>query len=220
MHEDPRAPYSKPEAVTPVIQWLLIANLSVFLVQQVAGYSMIRWFALQPLEAAYNGAPEFRLWQLLTYAFLHDVRGFAHILFNMFALWMFGSALERLWGSAPFLRFYLFCVVGAAIVQLVFVYVTGSYHATLGASGGVLGLLMAFGMMYPNTMVMLIFPPIPMRAKYFVIVLCVVELGFGFFVSGSPVAHFAHLGGMAFGFLMITYWRGKLPIKPRRQLRR
>jgi membrane associated rhomboid family serine protease len=141
----------------------------------------------------------------------------------MFALWIFGSALEQFWGSRPFLSFYLVCLAGAGVIQLVVATMaadSGSIYPTIGASGAVFGILLGFAMMFPEQRLMLLFPPIPIKAKYFVILYGAFELYAGFTGSMSGVAHFAHLGGMAFGFLMITYWRGKLPVKPRRQLMR
>jgi membrane associated rhomboid family serine protease len=148
-------------------------------------------------------------WQLVTYGFLHDLNSLQHILFNMFGLWMFGRDLERLMGAQRFLTYYLTCVVGAGIVQLIVAAMQGSTHPTIGASGGVFGILLAYAMAFPNRTVMLLFPPIPMKAKYFVLGYGILELYLG--VSGrSPgVANFAHLGGMLFGFMLLQYWRGK-----------
>jgi membrane associated rhomboid family serine protease len=154
-------------------------------------------------------------WQLLTYGFLHSPNTFSHIMFNMFALWMFGSQIEDSMGSKRFLTYYLACVIGAGVVQLIFSYVEGTIYPTLGASGGVFGLLLAFGMMFPEQSVYLMFLPIPIKAKWFVVGYGLIELMNGVFYTNSNVAHFAHLGGMLFGFLMILYWRGKLPLKPK-----
>jgi membrane associated rhomboid family serine protease len=122
---------------------------------------------------------------------------------------MFGRDLERLMGAQRFLTYYLTCVVGAGIVQLIVAAMQGSTHPTIGASGGVFGILLAYAMAFPNRTVMLLFPPIPMKAKYFVLGYGILELYLG--VSGrSPgVANFAHLGGMLFGFMLLQYWRGK-----------
>jgi membrane associated rhomboid family serine protease len=156
-------------------------------------------------------------WQVLTYGFLHG--GLTHLFFNMFALWMFGPALEGTWGSKRFMQYYLVCVIGAGLVQLVVATMavnSGSPpYPTVGASGGIFGVLLAFGMLFPNHRLMLIFPPIPMRARTFVIVYGVLELVMGVTRTQSGVAHFAHLGGMAFGFLMIQYWRGRWPFRRR-----
>lgn len=165
---------------------------------------MFQHFALWPLASPF---PEFKVWQLLTYGFLHDMRTLSHLLFNMFGLWMFGRDLERMLGAQRFLTYYLTCVVGAGIVQLAVAFVTGGIYPTLGASGGVFGLLLLYGMTFPNRMVVLLFPPIPMKAKYFVLVFGLLELYLG--VSGRTpgVANFAHLGGMLFGFLLLQFWR-------------
>jgi membrane associated rhomboid family serine protease len=126
----------------------------------------------------------------------------------MFGLWMFGRDLERLMGAQRFLTYYLTCVVGAGTVQLIVAAMQGGTYPTVGASGGVFGILLAYAMAFPNRTVMLLFPPIPMKAKYFVLGYGILELYLG--VSGrSPgVANFAHLGGMLFGFILLQYWRG------------
>ena len=190
--------------IPTMIFGLLIANGLLYAFSQWQPNLAYGHFALWPLASPY---PEFHIWQLLTYGFLHDLRGIAHIGFNMFGLWMFGRDLERMMGAQRFLIYYLTCVVGAGIVQLIVAGSQGMIYPTVGASGGVFGILLAFGMAFPNRMVMLMFPPIPMKAKYMVILFGAMELYFG--VSGrSPgVANFAHLGGMLFGFLLIQYWR-------------
>ena len=145
---------------------------------------------------------------------------FCKLAFNMFALWMFGRHIERLWGTGPFVIYYFVCVVGAALTHLAFASMTAPGLPVVGASGGVFGLLLAFGMMYPNTIVVLLIPPIPMPAKYFVVFFGAVELWLGLTAPNSSMAHFAHLGGMAFGYALIQFWRGRLPLKPRYILRR
>lgn len=146
-------------------------------------------------------------WQLLTYGFLHNTDNLTHILFNMFALWMFGRDLERIMGAQRFLTYYLTCVIGAGLVQLLVAGFTGVPTMTVGASGGVFGILLAFAMAFPNRIIMLIFPPIPMPAKYFVFFYGLLELYLGVSGSSPGVAHFAHLGGMFFGYLLLRYWR-------------
>ncbi|MBT8078831.1 MAG: rhomboid family intramembrane serine protease [Gammaproteobacteria bacterium] len=155
------------------------------------------------------GSPygKFMPWQLLTYGFLHATGTLTHIFFNMFALWMFGRDLERIMGSRRFLTYYLTCVVGAGLVQLLVAGFTGVPTVTVGASGGVFGILLAFAMAFPNRMIMLIFPPIPMRAKYFVFFYGLLELYLGVSGVNPGVAHFAHLGGMLFGYMLLRYWR-------------
>jgi len=191
-----------------VTRALLIANVAVFLLQSASGGLLEAWFALWPLGYG------FQVWQLLTYGFLHG--GIAHIFFNMFALYMFGSDVERLFGSRYFLTYYIVCVISAALFQLL---VTGWLGApagpTIGASGAVYGLLLAFGMYFPRRMVMLIFPPIPMQARTFVILFGALELVFGVTGTADGVAHFAHLGGMAGGWLVIQYRRRGFPFRRR-----
>ncbi|HET9033458.1 MAG TPA: rhomboid family intramembrane serine protease [Dokdonella sp.] len=212
-----------PFDMPPVTRALLIANIAIYLIQQLFPDPMIIHFALWPIGTdvlTQDGSHvSFQIWQLLSYGFLHG--SFTHLLFNMFALWMFGGAIEQLFGSRPFAIYYLVCVVGAAIAQLIVVhYFTGGIYPTLGASGGVFGLLLAFGMMFPHQRIMLLFPPIPMPAWLFVTGYGAIELFLGVTGSQAGVAHFAHLGGMAAGFVLIQYWRGRLPVKPRRTLRR
>ena len=205
----------------PVTQALLIANVVVFGLQQFFDEAMLIHFALWPLgsRAIPGGSVGFEVWQLVSYGFLHG--GLTHLLFNMLALWMFGGAIERLFGARPFFLYYLVCVIGAAVAQLaVIAWFTGGFYLTVGASGGVFGILLAFGMMYPQVRIMPLFPPIPMPAWLFVTLYGFAELVLGVTGTQAGVAHFAHLGGMAAGFLLIQYWRGRLPWKPRRILMR
>lgn len=211
----------------PVVQALLIANGIGFLLLGLGdalGFnrdSLIINFALWPLGTPeYVGSPfgaqqvpRFHLWQLITYAFLHG--GLLHLFFNMFALWMFGSGMENVWGSRRFLLYYFVCVVGAALAQLAVTSGAGEIHPTVGASGGVFGILLAFGMRFPNQYILLLIPPIPIRAKWFVLFYGLLELYLGITGTQAGVAHFAHLGGMFAGLVLILYWRGKLPLKPR-----
>ena len=188
-------------AIPNVIFGLLIANGVVFALQQFYPGLLQHYFALWTTT---DPLARFELWQLLTYGFLHgDVM---HIAFNMFALWMFGSDIERLMGSQRFLIYYLVCVVGAALVQLLVAKFQGGFYPTVGASGGVFGILLAYGMSFPNRTVMLLFPPIPMKAKYFVLFYGLLELYLGVSGNAPGVANFAHLGGMLFGFILIRYW--------------
>ena len=194
-------------AIPNVIFALLIANGLVFAAQQMTfipqlGIDRITvYFGLWP--ATRPDSP-FALWQLLTYGFLHgDV---VHIAFNMFALWMFGRELELLMGPKRFLTYFLTCIVGAGVVQLIVAHFQGGLYPTIGASGGVFGILLAFGMAFPNRMIVLIFPPIPMKAKYFVLFYGLLELYLGVSGSAPGVANFAHLGGMLFGFMLLQYW--------------
>ncbi|QGM21582.1 rhomboid family intramembrane serine protease [Spiribacter sp. 2438] len=212
---------------TPVVLGMLIANGLAFLALIAIGPALIVNFGLWPLGT--EGAslrfatdiPGFEIWQLVTYGFLHG--GPLHLFVNMFALFIFGTALESLWGSRPFLTYYMVCLIGAGLIQLVVAtnaVEQGNIYPTVGASGAVFGMLLGFGMMFPNERLVLIFPPIPIKAKYFVLGYGAFELWAGVTGTLSGIAHFAHLGGMAFGFVMILYWRGKLPIKPSRILMR
>jgi membrane associated rhomboid family serine protease len=196
------------DRITPINKALVLANVIVFALQYLLGNFTDIWFALWPPQAASIGYPDFHVWQLLTYGFMHG--GFTHLFFNMFALFMFGSDIERLFGSRRYLVYYLFCVVGAALMHLIVV--TAAHMQplqTVGASGGVFGLLLAFGMAYPKRMIMLLFPPIPMPAWLFVTLYGLLELYLGITQTASGVAHFAHLGGMATGFVLIRYWQAQ-----------
>ena len=194
-------------AIPTVIFILLIANGIVFALQQLNWEFLVINFGLWPYGVP--GSP-FAPWQLITYGFLHG--NLTHIFFNMFGLWMFGRDLERLMGPQRFLIYFFTCVVGAGIVQLIVAATQGAIYPTIGASGGVFGILLAYGLTYPNRMVMLIFPPIPMRAKYFVLLYGLLELYLGVSGGAPGVANFAHLGGMLFGFALLRYWA-----KPRRR---
>jgi membrane associated rhomboid family serine protease len=191
----------------PVTQALIIANVAVYLLEMAGGASMFAWFALWPPASGPYGGPGFQLWQLVTYSFLHG--SLAHIFFNMFGLYMFGSDIERLFGSRFYLGYYLASVLAAAIVHLVVTAWMGAEpYPTVGASGGVYGLLLAYGLYFPNRQLMLLIPPIPMRARTFVIVFAVIALVMGVTGTAEGIAHFAHLGGMLGGWLMIRYRRG------------
>jgi len=190
--------------IPDIIFVLLVLNGLVFAAQKLGNLDQFFYlnFALWPLGSQF---PPFRVWQLLTYGFLHG--SLMHIGFNMFMLWMFGRELEQIYGPRKFLTYYLTCVVGAGIVQLVVAAIQGGEYPTVGASGGVFALLLAFGMAFPNRMVMLIIPPIPMQARYFVILYGAFELFAGVTDSMPGIAHFAHLGGMLAGFLLFQFWR-------------
>jgi membrane associated rhomboid family serine protease len=190
-----------PHALPPATRAILAANVVAFLLQQVFAVPMLQFFALWPLGTL------FEPWQLLTYAFLHG--SLAHIFFNMFALFMFARPLEYLWGSRRFALFYFACVIAAAGTQLLTAALAGSAEPTLGASGGVFGLLLAFAMYFPRQRITLLFPPIPMPAWLFVTLYGVLELVLGVTNTEAGVAHFAHLGGMLGGALVILYWRAR-----------
>ena len=183
----------------PVTLNLIIANVLIFLLVNMLGDQTISAFALWPF------GPQFLPWQIVTYAFLHG--GMMHLLFNMFAVYMFGADLERVWGTKRFLTYYLVCVVSAAFAQLLVTSVTGEYYPTVGASGGVFGLLLAYARYFPQRQIMLLIPPIPMPARVFVVVYGVIELVLGVTGTLSGIAHFAHLGGLVGGFLLLRYWK-------------
>ncbi|MBR4996188.1 MAG: rhomboid family intramembrane serine protease [Alistipes sp.] len=213
--------YSRP-TTPPVVKNLIIANCVAMLATTLLpfGDAIIERFAL------FNAAgPLFHSYQVFTYMFLHG--GVSHLFFNMFALWMFGRTLEMELGSQKFFTYYMVCGVGAALIQLGVAYAeyahmlesSGPYLAsrllaipTVGASGAVFGLLLAFGVLHPNNRIMLMFPPVVLKAKWFVLIYGLVELLFG--VSGyqAGVAHFAHLGGMIWGFALLYWWRKKRKI--------
>lgn len=206
-------------SLPPVVFTMLVLNAIVFLWQQADMMTPLYHLALWPAAIPGQESP-FAIWQLVSYSFLHG--GLFHLFVNMFALWMFGVPVENTLGSRAFLIYYLVCVLGAGALQLVVATWSAASgmppYPTVGASGAVFGILLAFGMFYPNHMVMLLIPPIPMKAKYFVILFGAFELWAGITGSFSGVAHFAHLGGMLVGFLLIQYWRGRLPLKPNSRL--
>ncbi len=209
----------RQSSLPPVVFAMMVLNALFFLWQQVDMRAPLLNFALWPAVIPGGDSP-FAVWQIFTYAFLHG--GLFHLFVNMFALWMFGVPVENTLGSRAFAIYYVGCVIGAGLLQLVVATVSVQQgmppYPTVGASGAVFGILLAFGMFFPNQTVMLLFPPIPMKAKYFVIVFGAFELWAGITGSFAGVAHFAHLGGMVFGFFLIQYWRGRLPIKPERRL--
>ncbi len=194
----------------PVTQALLIVNVLVFFVVQQLGPTIIVQFGLWPWASEL-----FRPWQVVSYAFLHG--SLTHLAFNMFGLWMFGSELERVWGTRRMLQFYFASVLVAAAAQLIVTGVMGSQAPTVGASGGLFGLLIGFAMVFPRRKITPLIPPIPMRAPVFVGLYGAIELTLGVTGSASGVAHFAHLGGLLGGWLMMRYWRGQPPFRPGRR---
>lgn len=188
--------------IPDVILVLFVINGLVFVAQGMLGRVVESHFALWPLNSIYA---DFYPWQLVTYGFLHG--DLTHIFFNMFMLWMFGRELEIVMGSRRFLTYYMTCVIGAGMIQLVVATMGGSGYPTVGASGGVFGILLAFGMAFPNRMILLLIPPIPMKAKYLVVLAGGMELYFGISGARPGIASFAHLGGMLFGFLLLLHWR-------------
>lgn len=216
--------------IPKVTRNLLIINVLVFLAYKLlaaSGFDLNNVLGLHFLLA-----PDFHIYQLFTYMFAHG--GWSHIFFNMFALWMFGCVMENTWGPKKFLFYYIVCGVGAGLFQEAAQYVTylvqdlGAYQVvatstgripmgeylnmwtTVGASGAIYAILLAFGMIYPNER-LFIFPlPVPIKAKYFVIGYAAIELFSALATTGDGVAHVAHLGGMVFGFFMIRYWRKQI----------
>lgn len=195
--------------IPPATLGLLIANAIIFLLQALLGDPLLANFMLWPLGGEDAGGYGFQPWQLISYGFLHGNE--YHLFFNLLALYMFGAPLEQVWGSKRFLQYFLVCVLGAGLVQIgvgAWMLAQGSEaYPTVGASGGVFGLLLGYAMLFPHSRIMLLFPPIPMPAWLFVTVYGVIELYLGITGTASGVAHFAHLGGMVGGYLMIQYGR-------------
>jgi len=202
-----------PTRLPPVTRNLLIANVAVFLLQWLLPDLLDRC-ALWPLDSGYFGA-----WQIVTNAFMHA--NWEHLLFNMFALYMFGGAIETALGSRHFTVYYFVCLAVASVLQLLVLryFLHDALTPTVGASGAIFGLLLAFGMLFPHEKLMLVLLPVPLPAWLFVGGYAAVELFSGVTGLMPGVAHFAHLGGMLGGWLLIQYWRGRLPVKPRRLLR-
>ena len=196
----------------PITQALILANVAVFCLDYFLGRWFTQLFALWPLGGGLLP------WQPVTYAFLHGSIG--HLFFNMLGLWMFGAELERVWGSRRFVQFYAAGVLTAALAQLLVALLLGSPYPTVGASGGLFALLLGFGVLFPNRTIMPLFPPIPMKARTFVMVFGGLELLFGVLSPTGGVAHFAHLGGMLGGWLMLRFWRGQPPFGGRGPRRR
>ncbi len=209
--------YIQRNMTPPVVKNLIIANCVALLATTLLpfGDAIIERFALFNIES-----PLFHSYQVFTYMFLHG--GVSHLFFNMFALWMFGRQLEIELGSQRFLTYYLVCGIGAALLQLGVGYAEYAHAVatngirssmyllgipTVGASGAVYGLLLAFGVLHPNNIIMLIFPPIALKAKWFVVIYGLLELFFGISGYQAGVAHFAHLGGMLWGLALLYWWR-------------
>ncbi|HEX6832425.1 MAG TPA: rhomboid family intramembrane serine protease [Rudaea sp.] len=200
-----------------VTRALLIVNVLVFLLQQVSGDAMVAHFALWSLGPSETARLDtggvvtigFEPWQLVTYSFLHG--SFMHIAFNMLALWMFGGPVEEALGPRRYTLLYFVCVLGAAAAQLLTAYLfqPGDLYPTVGASGGVFGLLLGFALLYPQARVFLFFIPVPVPARIAVVGYIVLELFYGVTGTHAGVAHFAHLGGAVIGFVLIQYWRAQ-----------
>lgn len=208
-------------SMPPVVKNLLLINILAYVITMLTGNFMYENFAL-----FYFKSPFFKPIQLVTHMFMHG--GFTHIFFNMYTLFIFGCVLERVWGSQKFLFYYFVTGLGAALLHLGVMYLqlqgyiadanAGDIYATakiqallstptVGASGAIYGLLLAYGMLFPNNVMQLIFPPVALKAKWFVLIFGALELVLGLSGRGSDVAHFAHLGGMIFGYFLIVYWK-------------
>ncbi len=185
--------------LAPATRAILLACIAAFVAQLALPGAVDAWFALWPPGSRF--AP----WQVLTYAFLHG--GFTHLLFNMIGLITFGNELERYWGTRRFLVFYFASVITAAIAQQWVTSSLGQDVPTVGASGGIFGLLLGFAMMFPKRKIVPLIPPIPMPAWLFVLLYAGLELYLGVTGTQSGIAHFAHLGGMVGGFLVMQYWK-------------
>ena len=198
----------------PISIGIIVVCIVVFLLQGISPQSSfgqvilntLNHMALWPVNSI-NPQPwqlNFQPWQLISYGFLHG--GFNHLFFNMFALWMFGLPIERMWGSRKFAEYYFICILGAGLVQLLVQYLSGGNYPTIGASGAVFGLLLAYGVTWPNNKLLLIFFPVPIKAKWFVLIYGAAELIFGVTGAMPQVAHYAHLGGLFFGAGLLWRW--------------
>jgi len=173
---------------------IIVVCVAVYLANNISAQ-----LALWPLYSNY-----FQPWQLISYGFLHG--SFNHLFFNMFALWMFGLPIEKMWGSKKFTEYYFICILGAGLIQLLVQYISGEIYPTIGASGAVFGLLLAYGVTWPNAKLFLIFFPVPIKAKWFVLIYGAAELIFGVTGAMPQVAHYAHLGGLFFGAGLLWRW--------------
>ncbi|MCL2502206.1 MAG: rhomboid family intramembrane serine protease [Bacteroidales bacterium] len=201
--------------IPPVIKNLLMINAVMLFATYVIGDAMY-----EKLGLFYPASPFFRPYQYISHMFMHG--NLMHLFFNMYALWIFGCALEYVWGSKRFLLFYMATGLGAAAFHTFVLWLTSlsmpafslSYHQmlmtpTVGASGAIYGVLLGYGMLFPNNVLQLIFPPVALKAKWFVLILGALALLLGVTGRGGNVAHFAHLGGMIFAYLLIRGWRNK-----------
>ena len=213
-------------SIPPAVRNIIIINVFMMIFTALNEQFMIKTFAL-----FYPTSPFFRIWQPITHMFMHG--GFWHLFFNMYTLFIFGTVLERTWGTRKFLVFYFVTGLGAALMhtgvqfiqaqayisqiadnsqQAMAAYQALKLTPTVGASGAIYGVLMGYAMLYPGSVLTLLFPPVSLKAKWFVIIFAVIELVTGVFSIGGGIAHFAHLGGLLFGWLLILYWkkRGRL----------
>jgi membrane associated rhomboid family serine protease len=186
--------------VPKAVKHIILINVLMLVLTYLNNPLMSKWFALNPISFLWKP------WQLVTYMFMHG--GIGHLFFNMYTLFIFGSVLENIWGTKKFLTFYFVTGIGAALVNIGVQYLTGSFALTVGASGAIYGILMGYAMLYPDSRLTLLFPPVSMKAKWFVLIFAGIELLLG--ISNNPadnVAHFAHLGGLIFAFLLIMFWK-------------
>jgi membrane associated rhomboid family serine protease len=203
--------FTRPDNFPPIIKNLLLINGIFFLATEfvlkdkfsIEGYEQLGlkgFFALWPVND-----PNFKPYQLFTHMFTHADIG--HIFFNMFNLWMFGRILENVWGPKKFLTFYLVCGIAAAITHLAVQYFTGGFSFAIGASGAVMGVMVGFAYLFPNTELMLIFFPVPIKAKWIIMAMCAFDIfgGLGK-LGGTGIAHWAHIGGAAAGFVLVSIW--------------
>ena len=197
----------------PVIKYLLIINAATFLLVVFVGNfrfgDLYFGYILTAIFALFPWGEGFYPWQLFTYMFMHG--GIGHLFFNMFALWMFGMELENVWGSKRFLTYYLLCGVGAGLANLFVAPLFTTPAPTVGASGAVYGILLAFGLMFPNRPIFLYFL-LPIKAKYFVTIFLAFEMFYGVTGTSDGVAHFAHLGGAAVGFVLLNMNWDRFPL--------
>jgi membrane associated rhomboid family serine protease len=202
--------YTRPDTFPAIIKNLLFINGLFFLAtaflfsdkvyfDNYEKYGLLGVLGLWPI-----GHENFRPYQIFTHMFTHADLG--HIFFNMFNLWMFGRILENVWGAKKFLLFYFICGIGAAAAHLTVQYFTGGYTFAVGASGAVMGVMVGFAYLFPNTELMFIFFPIPIKAKWVILLMIALDLFGGFGRTGSGIAHWAHLGGAATGFVLVYLW--------------
>jgi len=193
--------------VPAVTKNLLIVNVLVFVMCQLGRKTGSIDVLTKNFSLFYPAHPWFRWWQPVTYMFMHG--GFAHLLFNMYTLYVFGPVVERIIGSRKFGIFYFACGLFAAATHIAFQAISPSlqFAPTVGASGAIYGILLGYGMLYPNNILQLIFPPVALKAKWFVVIFAVIELVTGLLATSDGIAHFAHLGGMVFGLILILIWK-------------
>lgn len=206
-------------SVAPVTVNIIIINVLVMIMCFLNWDFMVEQFAL-----FYPASHYFKIWQPITHMFMHG--GFWHLFFNMYTLYIFGTVLERVWGPKKFLLFYFVTGLGAALLHVGVQFIEAQVYLsniesvqaqegyyrllgtpTVGASGAIYGVLLGYAMLFPDSVLTLIFPPVSLKAKWFVIIFAVIELVTGIFNMGGGIAHFAHLGGMLFGWLLIMYWK-------------